>query len=53
MKCRNFFAAVSLALCPALQTEAQTELLKYGDFDQWVVRNIKESGIIGGQTKQL
>lgn len=32
--------------------QAQTEL-KYGDFDRWIVRNIKESGIIGGKTKQL
>ena len=27
--------------------------VKFGDFDQWIVRNIKESRIIGGETKQL
>ncbi len=27
--------------------------LKYGDMDQWVVRHITESGIIGGNTKTL
>ena len=32
---------------------AQTEYLKYGNFDTWTVRNIKESGIIGGKTKTL
>ena len=29
------------------------ELFKYGDFDNWVTRNIDESAIIGGNTKQL
>lgn len=29
------------------------EYLRYGNFDQWLVRNIKESGIIGGNTKTL
>lgn len=29
------------------------QFFKYGNFDQWLVRNIKESGIIGGQTKTL
>ena len=26
---------------------------KYGDFNQWITRSIKESGIIGGDTKTL
>lgn len=29
------------------------EPLKYGDFENWVTRNIKESAIIGGQTKKV
>ncbi|MCF0188238.1 MAG: PCMD domain-containing protein [Bacteroidaceae bacterium] len=29
------------------------EKIKYGDFDSWVVRTIKESGIIGGNTRTL
>lgn len=53
MKLRNLFAAGCVATCPFFHAAAQTELLKYGDFDQWIVRNIKESGIIGGKTKQL
>ena len=35
--------------CPAL---GQTQL-KYSDFDQWITRNIKESAIIGGNTRTL
>lgn len=53
MNFRNLFAAGFMAVCPVFQAVAQTELFKYGDFDQWIVRNIKESGIIGGHTKQL
>lgn len=29
------------------------EKFKYGDFENWVTRNIKESKIIGGDTKQV
>lgn len=29
------------------------EYIRYGNFDQWITRNIKESGIIGGNTKTL
>lgn len=29
------------------------EYIKYGNFDKWLCRNIKESGIIGGNTKTL
>lgn len=31
----------------------RTELLSYGDFEHWIERHIKESRIIGGQTKIL
>ena len=27
--------------------------IKYGDMNQWITRKIHESGIIGGDTKQL
>ena len=33
-------------------TFAQTQL-RYSDFDQWITRDIKESGIIGGHTQTL
>ena len=31
----------------------KTEPVKFGDFEQWVTRNIKESKIIGGKTAQV
>lgn len=31
----------------------KTEPVKFGDFEQWVTRNIKESRIIGGSKKQV
>lgn len=41
-------AAISLA------SKAETfELLKYGDFNSWVTRNIKESAVLGGSEKTL
>ncbi len=35
------------------EPEEKTEYLLYGDMDQWVVREISESAIIGGKTKLL
>lgn len=32
---------------------SQEELIKYGDFEKWITRNIKESSIVGGNTKTL
>lgn len=31
----------------------RVEKLKYGDFENWVTRNIKESKVLGGNTKQV
>ena len=31
----------------------RTELVPFGDFEHWTVRHIKESGILGGETKTL
>lgn len=42
-----------LVLLATTSITAQKELFKYGNFDQWIVRNIKESGIIGGEKKTL
>lgn len=41
-----------LHLAEATENE-KIEFIKYGNFDQWLTRNIKESGIIGGATKTL
>ena len=58
----NRLKYISIAMCllSVLPLSAQTEpadgrfeLLKYGHMDEWVVRHIKESGIIGGKTKTL
>ena len=53
MNLRVMYVSGLLALWPMVQGAAQSELIKYGNFDQWIVRNIKESRIIGGETKQL
>lgn len=49
----KMLACAGMTLFLSTTAIAQTELLKYGDFDNWVVRNVKESGIIGGNTKTL
>lgn len=38
---------------PVTATAQKFEPLKYGDFENWVTRHIKESGIIGGNEKIL
>ena len=53
MNFKSVYVSGLLAVWPVMQGMAQSELIKFGDFDQWIVRNIKESGIIGGDTKQL
>lgn len=41
-------------LLPTASVQAQTvEMLKYGNMDQWIVRTVEESAIIGGQKKTL
>lgn len=39
-------------VCLVGNAQAQT-LLRFGDFEQWISRDIKESKIIGGATKRL
>ena len=34
-------------------TAQKIEPIPFGDMDNWVTRNIKESAIIGGETKQV
>ena len=46
-------ACAGVAMCLSAAANAQTELFKYGNFDNWVVRPVKESGIIGGKLKTL
>lgn len=43
-----------VALCStSLVAQHKTEVIPFGNMDQWVTREIKESGIIGGNTKQV
>lgn len=45
---------LALALAMGMEVNAQRfELLKFGDMDQWVTRNIKESKLLGGNEKQV
>ena len=52
MNVKGLFVA-TVALLSSYSVKAQEELIKYGDFESWVTRTIKESGIIGGKTKTL
>ena len=36
-----------------LMAQPKVEMVPFGDMDQWVDRQIKESGIIGGNTKNV
>lgn len=42
--------AAATALCAAAQ---HTEPIAFGDFNRWITRNIRESRIIGGETRQV
>lgn len=46
---------IALLLCalPVLTARAEFKSLKYGNMDQWVTRDIKESRVLGGYTKTL
>lgn len=49
-------ASLPISLTFGQSVKDSTELVEpfaYGDMDQWIVREIHESGIIGGQTKLL
>lgn len=47
------YAALGALLLTSLNAQAQTVPLKYGNFDHWVTRNIKESSLVGGNTKTV
>lgn len=45
---------ICMLLGVAMNMNAQNEeLIKFGNFEQWITRNVKESGIIGGNAKIL
>lgn len=50
----RLWATSLIALCSAsVMAQHKTELIPFGNMDQWVTREIKESGIIGGNTKNV
>ena len=55
MKKLNMFGvALSASLLSVLGANAQTfEPIKYGDFNEWLKRNIKESALLGGKSKTI
>ena len=54
---RLFILSAACSLCAAVTSAAQESIVEkinsYGRFDNWSVREIEESGIIGGHTKYL
>lgn len=50
---RVYLFLIMLSGCAAICMADTFEPIKYGDFNSWVTRNIKESPIIGGNTKTL
>lgn len=56
MKKHNVFGiamAVAALSCLPIKGQEKVVPLKYGNMDHWVVRNIKESAIIGGNQKTI
>ena len=44
---------VAAAMCCGTGAAQKVVSLKYGNFDQWVTRHIKESAVIGGNTRTV
>jgi hypothetical protein len=51
---RKILAIVVISVITSINSYAETfELIKYGNFDNWLTRNIKESTLLGGDTKKV
>lgn len=53
MSIKKFFLVGALIFTNTLVFAQSEELLKYGDFEKWITRNIHESAILGGARKTL
>ena len=55
MTMKRIFLLLGCALCVAhcVLSQERVELVPYGDMEQWAVRYIKESALLGGKTKTL
>lgn len=52
MKHLSIITAFLLSLLPCM-AHAEEELVKFGNFDSWITRSIKESILVGGKTQTL
>jgi len=52
-KCIVATAFALMAMVCGNEKIVAQELIKYGDFNSWITRNIKESSVLGGKTKQV
>ena len=43
----------AMLCCVAVSAQHKVEMIPFGNMDQWIDRQIKESGIIGGATKNV
>ena len=50
---KQFLLIAFVAASVAVTAKTHTELIPFGDFENWEIKHIKESGIIGGKTKSL
>ena len=50
---RKYLTIILCFVLPLLHAERRIEPIPYGDMDQWQVRYVKESKIMGDQTKIL
>lgn len=48
---KNLLFAIAFVACSIVSMAA--DKIKYGDFNSWVIRSIKESSVLGGNTKTL
>ena len=51
--CKIILALVACVISTSASTEGKEEYLPYGNMNSWTIRHIKESGVIGGDTKTL
>jgi hypothetical protein len=50
---RNKVLFAAICLLFSFSMLAQEELVKFGNFDSWITRSIKESVLVGGNTQTL
>lgn len=49
----SLISAICLLCSPTLIQAQHVTKIKYGDFDSWITRNIKESRVLGGKVKKV